>query len=164
MAEKGVGEHIISILVEDRFGALQRIAGVFSRRGFNMNTITVGKTDKPGLSRMTISTTGSAKTVEQMVKQLSKLVETIKVSEFSESDCVTREIALCKIHIKDYNARNEATNFVEVFRGRIIDVSHNSMIVEITGPRDKVDAFMDLMRPFGIKEFVRTGITAMKRD
>ncbi|MEM3030100.1 MAG: acetolactate synthase small subunit [Candidatus Micrarchaeia archaeon] len=157
-------EHILSLLVEDKFGVLQRISGVFSRRGFNMNTITVGKTEKPGLSRMTITTTGDDHTVEQIIKQLSKLVETIKVIEMEPEKAVTREIALAKIHVKDFAARNELMNFTSIFRGRVIDVGANSMIVEVTGPADKIDAFVELIRPFGIKEMVRTGITALSRD
>ena len=156
--------HIISLLVEDRFGALQRIAGVFSRRGFNMNTITVGRTEKPGISRMTITTEGDDKTVEQIIKQLNKVVDVIKVSELEEQECVMREIALLKVHIKDYAARSEMMNYTEIFRGRVVDVSPNSMMVEITGTPDKIDAFVELARPFGIKEMVRTGITALKRE
>ena len=157
-------QYIISITIEDRFGALQRVAGVFSRRGFNMDTITVGKTEKPGLSKMTITTTGEKRTIEQIVKQLSKLVETIKVMELEEKDVVTREIALAKIHVKDYAARTEVMNYTDIFRGRIVDVAANSMVVEVTGTSNKIDGFIELVKPFGIKELVRTGITALSRD
>jgi len=157
-------EHILSLLVEDKFGVLQRISGVFSRRGFNMNTITVGKTERPGLSRMTITTTGDDHTVEQIIKQLSKLVETIKVVEMEPEKTVTREIALLKAHVKDFAARNEIMNFTNIFRGRIVDAGPNAMIIEVTGPADKIDAFVELIKPFGIKEMVRTGITALSRD
>ncbi len=156
--------YIISMLVEDKFGVLQRISGVFSRRGFNMNTITVGRSEKQGVSRMTITTTGDKRMVEQIIKQLNKLVDVIKVIELEENECVTREIALAKVHVKDYVARNELTNFTNIFRGKIVDVGANSMIIEVTGTSDKIDGFIDLIKPFGIKEFVRTGITALSRQ
>ncbi|MFH1286091.1 MAG: acetolactate synthase small subunit [Candidatus Micrarchaeota archaeon] len=156
--------HVISILVEDHFGALQRVAGVFSRRGFNMNTITVGKTEKQGLSRMTITTTGDKGMVEQIVKQLNKLVDAIKVSVLDPGDSVVREIALVKVHVKNFETRNEVMNYSQIFRARVVDVSSDSMMVEVTGTPDKIDAFVELIRPFGLKEFVRTGITALNRD
>lgn len=157
-------EQIISLLVEDKFGVLQRIAGVFSRRGFNMNTITVGRSEKPGLSRMTITTSGSEKIVEQIMKQLSKLVETIKVSELNEEECVVREIGLIKVYVRDFAARSEIINYTQIFRGRVVDASQNSMMIEITGTPEKLDAYTELIKPFGIKELVRTGVTALLRD
>ena len=156
--------YIISMLVEDRFGVLQRIAGVFSRRGFNMDTITVGKTHTTGVSRMTITTTGNEKIVEQMVKQLSKLVETLKVSVVNETESVVREIALVKVHSPDFASRSEILNYADIFRAKIVNVGKSSMIIEITGDYEKIDAFLDLIKPFGIKELVRTGLTAMMRE
>ena len=156
--------YIISLLVEDKFGVLQRISGVFSRRGYNMDTITVGKTHSPGVSRMTITTTGSEKTLEQIIKQLSKLVETLKVSVMSEKDSVLREIALAKVHAPDFASRSEIMNYADIFRAKIVHVGKNNLIVEITGDYEKIDAFFDLIKPFGIKELVRTGLTAMARD
>ncbi|MBI4399473.1 acetolactate synthase small subunit [Candidatus Micrarchaeota archaeon] len=157
-------KHIISILVEDKVGALQRIASVFSKRGFNMDSITVGRTETEGLSRMTIVTNGTEGKIEQMIKQLHKVIDIIKVSELSQEDCVVREIALFKVHVKDINVRSELMNYINIFRGRVVDVSSTSMMVEITGTPDKVDAFADLIKPFGVKEFVRTGITALSRS
>ncbi len=156
--------HIISLLVEDRFGVLQRVASIFSRRGFNMNTITVGVTNQEGMSRMTILAKGDDKKAEQIVKQLSKLPEVIKVGELFESDCVVREIALLKVFVKDYASRSEIMNFTEIFRAKVVDVSKSSMMIEMTGTTDKVDALIDLLKPFGIKEMVRTGITALPRE
>ncbi|MEM3399743.1 MAG: acetolactate synthase small subunit [Candidatus Micrarchaeia archaeon] len=157
-------EHIISMLVEDRMGTLQRIACVFSKRNFNMDTITVGKTEMPGLSRVTITTRGDEKTVEQIVKQLNKLVDVIKVSEMDESTAVIREIAMVKVHVKDFAARSEIMNYSNIFRGRVVDVSPKSITIEVTGTPSKIEAFVDLIKPFGIKEFVRTGVTALARD
>lgn len=163
MTKNGKRLHIISLLVEDRFGVLQRIAGVFSRRGFNMDTITVGRTNIDGSSRMTITTTGDDWTVEQIIKQLNKLVDTIKVSQVDSSEAVIREIALIKIHVKDSSARSEVLSYVNIFRGRVVDVCKRSMMVEVTGQSIKIDAFLDLIRPFGVKDMVRTGLTALAR-
>ncbi|VVB65496.1 Small subunit of acetolactate synthase [Candidatus Gugararchaeum adminiculabundum] len=156
--------HIISMLVEDKFGVLQRISGVFSRRGFNMDSLTVGATTTPGVSRMTITTRGTDERVEQIVKQLSKLVETLKVSELSPDDSVSREIALVKVSVKDFATRSEVLSYADIFRARVVDVAAKSLTIEITGESTKVDAFIDLIKPFGIKEVVRTGICALQRD
>ena len=156
--------HVIMILAEDRVGVLQRVAGIFSRRGFNMNTITVGITNQTGISRMTILTKGDDKSAEQIIKQLSKMPEIIKIGELDETNCVVREIALLKVFVKDYAARSEVMNFTEIFRAKVVDVSKSSIMIEMTGTTDKVDALIELLKPFGIKEMVRTGITALPRE
>lgn len=156
--------HVISLLVEDQFGALQRVAGVFTRRGFNMDTITAGKSETTGISRITITTTGDDATLEKITKQLHKLVEVIKVQHLHEKNSVAKEVALAKIHVKDTASRTELMNFVEIFKAKVVDVSKNTLMVEITGERDKVESFLEVARPFGIRELARTGITALERD
>lgn len=164
MENNGMKRHMVSVLVEDRAGVLQRIAGVFSRRGFNIDTITVGKSERPGLSRMTITIHGSRETLEKIMKQLHKLIETIKVMELDDSNSVVREICLAKVFTKDAAARTEVMNYSDIFRGKVVDVAQNSLMVEVTGDGEKIDAFLELVKPFGIKESVRTGVTALMRD
>jgi len=154
---------IISLLVENKVGVLQRITGVFSKRKFNLLTITVGETETPEVSRMTITTEGDEDIKEQIVKQLNKMVEVLKVSEILEGEAVIREIALIKITAKDFMMRSEIINYAEIFRGRIVDVGKSSVTVEITGTPEKTDAFLKLVKSFGIKEMVRTGVTAIAR-
>lgn len=159
MAEK----HLLTALVENKPGVMQRISGMFSRRGFNIENISVGPTENPAYSRITLAVKGDERVLEQVVKQMNKLVPVIKVRELNEKDAVVRELALVKISVSNQNARNEITHYVEVFRGRIVDVSPDSLIVEITGDPEKIDAFISLVMPYGIKEVARTGITAMHR-
>ena len=154
--------HVISVLVEDNFGVLQRVAGVFSKRGFNIDTLTVGKSEQPGLSRMMITVTGSEDLVEKITKQLNKLVETIKVIEV-KGEFVASEICLVKVHVKDFAARNELMNFAKVYEAKILDATPKSMIFEITGDSGRISNFIGLLLPFGIKEVARTGITAMQK-
>ncbi len=157
------GKHTVCLLVEDKMGVLQRIAGVFTKRGFNIDTLTVGRCETPGMSRMTITIKGDAAVAEKVEKQLNKLVDIIKVVELTPDNSVGREICLIKVHVRDATMRTEIINFTEVFRGKIVDVAEKSMIVEITGDSDKVNAFVELMRGFGIKELVRTGVAAISR-
>jgi acetolactate synthase I/III small subunit len=154
--------HVVSILVENHPGVLARIAGLFSRRGFNIESLAVGTTDKPEVSRMTIVINGDDYTVEQVTKQLNKLVDVIKVNVLTATDSVQRELVLFKVHITA-NTRSEIMQIVDIFRARIVDVSRNSMVVEITGDSSKVKAMEDLLRQFGIKELVRTGLIAIER-
>jgi acetolactate synthase-1/3 small subunit len=155
--------HILVALVEDRPGVLQRVAGMFRKRNFNIDSITVGHSEKDGISRMTISVKGDVKVLEQMLKQLNKLIEVIKVMELPRDDMVSRELALVKIKTKDEKARAEVVQYANIFRGRIIDVRRESLIVEITGDSEKVDAFLKLASMFGIQELAKTGVTAMAR-
>ncbi len=160
MAEK---YHLVSALVENKPGVMQRIAGMFSRRGFNMENLSVGPTENPKYSRITITVGGDEVILEQVIKQMNKLVPVLKVRELSEGESVRRELALIKVSTSRAEARAEITQYVDVFRGSIVDVSSDSMIIEITGDTDKIDAFIRLLQPYGIKEIARTGVTAMHR-
>jgi acetolactate synthase-1/3 small subunit len=154
---------VISILVENRPGVLHMISNLFRRRNFNIESITVGPTQEPDISRMTITINEDDKTVEQVVKQVAKQIDVLKVAELEPGGFVMRELALIKVAVADSKQRSDIMNFVTVFRGRIIDVSTDSITVEITGAPDKIDAFLNLMKTFGIIELARTGITALAR-
>ncbi|MGE5556661.1 MAG: acetolactate synthase small subunit [Methanocella sp.] len=154
---------VISILVENRPGVLHMISNLFRRRNFNIESITVGPTQEPDISRMTITVNEDDKTVEQVVKQVAKQIDVLKVAELEPGGFVMRELALIKVAVADSKQRSDIMNFVTVFRGRIIDVSTDSITVEITGAPDKIDAFLNLMKTFGIIELARTGITALAR-
>lgn len=154
---------VISILVENRPGVLHMISNLFRRRNFNIESITVGLTQEPDISRMTITVNEDDKTVEQVVKQVAKQIDVLKVAELEPGGFVMRELALIKVAVADSKQRSDIMNFVTVFRGRIIDVSTDSITVEITGAPDKIDAFLNLMKTFGIIELARTGITALAR-
>ena len=153
-------KHTISILVNDQPGVLQRVSGLFGRRGYNIDSITVGESEEPGLSRMVIVTTGDNKTVEQISKQLYKLIDVIKVVDLSEHPMVDRELALIKVNA-EAEKRSEVLSVVETFRAAIVDIGSNTMIVQVVGDSSKVDAMTELLRPYGIREISRTGVTAM---
>ena len=155
--------HLLSALVENKPGVMQRISGMFSRRGFNIDNISVGPDKDPNYSRVTITVKGDDRVLEQVVKQLNKLISVIKVRDLNEKDSISRELALVKVNTSKADARTEIAQYVDVFRGSIVDVSQDSMIVEITGDSEKIDAFVNLMQPYGIKELARTGVTAMHR-
>jgi acetolactate synthase-1/3 small subunit len=154
---------VISILVENKPGVLHTIANLFRRRNFNIESITVGPTQEPDTSRMTITINGDEKTVDQVVKQVAKQIDVLKVSELEPGHFVMRELALIKVNVPSSKERSDIINCVGVFRGRIIDVSTDSLTVEITGTPDKIDAFLNLMKTFGVIELARTGITALAR-
>jgi acetolactate synthase I/III small subunit len=154
--------HTISVLVENEFGVLSRIAGLFSGRGFNIESLCVAETLDPTISTMTIVTTGNEAILEQILKQLNKLINVIKVIDFKDLDSVSREMVLVKVSA-DEKVREEILRMVEIFRGRIIDVSPKTYTIMITGDEGKVEAFLTLIKPLGIKEIVRTGLIAMLR-
>jgi acetolactate synthase-1/3 small subunit len=154
---------VISVLVENKPGVLHLIANLFRRRNFNIESITVGPTEQPHIARMTITVNEDEKTIDQVVKQVAKQIDVLKVGELESGSFVMRELALIKVKVKDSKERSDIINFVDVFRGRIIDVSTDSLTVEITGTPDKIDAFLNLMKSFGILELARTGITALAR-
>jgi len=154
---------VISVLVENKPGVLHLIANLFRRRNFNIESITVGPTQQPNIARMTITVNEDEKTIDQVVKQVAKQIDVLKVSELEQGSFVMRELSLIKVKVKDSKERSDVINFVDVFRGRIIDVSTDSLTIEITGTPDKIDAFLNLMRTFGIIELARTGITALAR-
>jgi len=154
--------HIISILVENQVGVLAQVAGLFSARGYNIESLNVGITNNPRFSHMTIVSIGEDAVIEQIRKQLEKLVLVVKVSDFSGQSYVERELVLMKINAPA-SKRMELMGLVEVFRAKIIDVSPTEMIVEVSGTEDKVEAFAQLVAPYGIKELARTGPVAMLR-
>lgn len=154
--------HILAILVENEPGVLNRISGLFSRRGYNIDSISVGVTERTDVSRMTITLNGDEKTLEQITKQLNKLPDVIKVSHLDQ-DYVERGLALIKVDISGPDARSEVMQVADVFRGAVIDVSRDTVTVEVTGTDDKIQAMMDLLREHGIKEVARTGGAAMAR-
>jgi len=154
---------VIAALVENKPGVLHSVANMFRRRDFNIESITVGPTEQHDLSRMTITVNGDEKTLEQVVKQMSKLIDVVKVSRLEPENIVTRALALIKVNIPDNKSRSDVINCVEVFRGRVVDVSPESLTMEITGTPDKIDAFLNLMRTYGIMELARTGLTALSR-
>ncbi len=155
--------HVLVALVEDRPGVMQRVSGLFRKRNFNIDSITVGRSEKEGISRMTLTVRGDQRILEQVMKQLNKLVEVLKVVQVEGADSVMRELALVKISTKDQNSRAEIVQYVNIFRGRIVDVGKDSLIVEITGDSEKIDAFVNFVSTFGIKELAKTGVTAMTR-
>ena len=155
-------KHTIAVIVENKSGVLTRIAGLFSRRSFNIDSLSVGATDNPDYSRMTITVHGDRDVLEQVIKQLSKLINVIRVSEMEAGESIERELAIIKVNA-DKESRSEIMQIVNIFRAKIIDVSHRSMIIEVTGDEEKIDAIMQLLRQFGIKEIARTGKVSMVR-
>jgi acetolactate synthase-1/3 small subunit len=155
--------HIISALVLHKPGVLQRVAGLFTRRAFNIDSITVGTSEKEGMARMTIISRGDEKVLEQITKQLNKLIDVIKVRDLEYETTVKRELCLIKVNSPTEKIRSEVIQYAGIFRGRIIDVSPETLTIEITGDSDKIDTLIDLVRGFGIKEIARTGPTAMSR-
>jgi acetolactate synthase-1/3 small subunit len=154
--------HTISVLVENEFGVLARVAGLFSGRGFNIESLTVAETLDPTVSRITLVTHGDDQVLEQITKQLNKLISVIKVIDFLDTKHVERELALIKVTANE-TTRAEVMNIVDIFRAKVIDVSAQSYIIELTGDEDKISAIVDLLRPLGIVEIARTGKVAMHR-
>ncbi|TBL69294.1 acetolactate synthase small subunit [Paenibacillus thalictri] len=154
--------HTVSVLVNNQPGVLQRVSGLFGRRGFNIDSITVGESEEPGLSRMVIVTTGDDKTLEQVSKQLYKLIDVIKVVDLSSNPMVARELALIKVSAEP-SARPEILGIVETFRAAVVDIGPSSLIVQVVGDSEKIDAMVELLKPYGIRELSRTGVTAMIR-
>jgi len=155
-------KHILSILVENKPGVLARIAGLFARRGFNIDSLAVGPTDDVHISRITLTVDGAAHPIDQVTKQLHKLVNVIKIRDLEPEDTVARELALFKINA-DGDHRGQIMQFTEIFRGKTVDVGKRSVTVEITGNDDKIEAFEQMVRPFGLIEMVRTGEIAVSR-
>lgn len=155
-------KHTIIALAQNKPGVLNRIFSLFRRRRFNVESITAGYTEIPDVSRITLTTTGTEKTVEQITKQMYKILEVVKVSDVTDDDCVIRELALVKV-ATTMQTRNEIIQLVDIFRGRIVDVAHNSLTLEITGTEEKIDSLFELLKKYGIKEMARTGRTAMVR-
>jgi len=159
--EKGLV--LISAIVEHKPGVLHRISNMFRRRDFNIESISVGVTEFKDLARMTITVKGDERVADQVVKQMGKLIDVIYVEVLDWSNSVQRELALIKLKAETHEKRSEIMDYASVFRGRIIDVARDSLIVEITGDSEKIDAFINLTKPFGVIEVARTGITALSR-
>ena len=154
--------HTISVLVENKFGVLTRIAGLFSGRGYNIDTLNVGPTHDPNTSRMTIVTRGDDATLEQIVKQLNKLVDILQVRDFREGEYVDRELVLIKVTVNS-QTRAEVMQITDIFRAKIVDVQPASLTIEITGDESKIEKFIELMKTFGVLELTRTGKVALPR-
>ncbi len=155
-------KHTLSVMVENNPGVLARVAGLFSRRGFNIDSLAVGRTDNPNVSRMTIVVEGDDQTIEQVTKQLHKLIDVIKINDITKDAYVDRELVMIKVYA-EASARAEIMQLVDIFRARIVDVGRKTLTIEVTGNEGKISAFEDCLLPFGIKELVRTGKIAMLR-
>jgi acetolactate synthase I/III small subunit len=156
-------EHIISVLVENKFGVLARVAGLFSARGYNIESLSVAATLDPTTSRITIVTNGDDRIIEQIMKQLNKVVEVLEVVDLTETDFLDRETALIKVHTKP-EQRDEAIRIADIFRAKIVDSSLTTYTIEITGDVDKVEALINMLKPLGIKELIRTGRIGIARE
>ncbi|MFD2610971.1 acetolactate synthase small subunit [Paenibacillus gansuensis] len=155
-------KHTIAVIVNDQPGVLQRVSGLFGRRGFNIESITVGQSEEAGLSRMVIVTTGDGTTLEQVTKQLYKLIDVIKVNDISSNPMVARELALIKVSALPAK-RPEIMGIVDTFRAAVVDIGTETLMVQAVGDTEKIDAMIELMQPYGIHELSRTGVTAMVR-
>lgn len=155
-------KHTISVLVENQAGVLARIAGLFSARGFNIDSLAVGETEDPSVSRMTIVTHGDDRVIEQIMKQLNKLIDVIKVQDLNEVDMIERELVLVKV-AATASTRTELMQIVNTFRAKVVDVNPKSLTIEVTGNQSKIDALLELVRPFGLKSVARTGVIALTR-
>lgn len=156
-----MNRHIISVLVENSSGVLSRISGLFSRRAYNIHSLTVGPTDDESISRMTITVSGDEQVFQQIKKQLNKLIEVIKIIELQPDKSVCRELIM--IRVNSLNERSSIIEIANIFRANIIDVSLESLVLELTGDKSKIDAFQSMLEPFGIIEIVRTGIAGLQR-
>jgi len=155
-------KHVISALVQNQPGVLSRISGMFSARGYNIDSLVVGRTQDPSLSRMTIVVIGDGQVLEQAVKQLAKLVAVVDVAEHKDLPCVVRDLMLARIAAPPAK-RAQVVDLVDLFRGRVVDISHDSVIVELAGPEAKIEGFIELARPYGLIELARTGVISMPR-
>lgn len=155
--------HTISLLVENQFGVLARIAGLFSGRGFNIDSISVGEANEPGMARMTIVTHGDEMIIEQIIKQLNRLINVIRVVDLTDTSFINRELALVKVNANP-GSRQEIVQIAEIFRAKIVDISQKTLTIEATGNEDKIDAIIGMLRPFGLREVARSGRIAMTRE
>ncbi len=155
--------HIVSVLVENKPGVLFRVANLFRRRNFNIESISVGPTERKEFSRMTITLNGDNATVEQLVKQLSKIVDVVKISLLNPRNTILRELALIKLHVKDSKVRSDILSYAQIFKGKVVDAAEDTMTVEVIGTPEKINAFLKIASSIGIKEMARTGLTAIER-
>lgn len=155
-------KHIISVLVENQFGTFNRVVTMFSGKGFNVHSLSIGETENPEVSRMTIVTEGDDQIIDQIVKQLNRLIDTIKVIDLTHQWKVQRELALITVYYQK-GTRSEIIELAEIFRGKVVDINNKTIMVELTGPPEKVDAAINVLSPFGIKELARSGNVVLKR-
>ena len=158
-----MNRHVISILVENHAGVLSRVSGLFSRRGYNIDSLSVGVTEDSKVSRITVVAFGDDNIIYQIHKQLEKLVDVLEVAELAPENSVYRELALIKVSVDSPAVRSDIIGISEIFRASVIDVSHTSLIMELTGDQSKIDAFTRLLAPYGIREIVRTGLSGIQR-
>lgn len=155
-------KHLITALVQNQPGVLAHVVGMFAARGFNIDSLVVGRTDDPELSRMTIVVIGDERTLEQVRKQLAKIVTVVKVRDYKDVDYVERDLMLIRV-ATSADKRAEVVQLVNLFRGHVVDVALRSLLIELAGPEEKLEAFIDMTRPYGIRELARTGVIAMPR-
>lgn len=160
--DNNTSKHILSVLVENHAGVLSKVAGLFSRRGFNIHSLTVGTTEDKNISRMTIIVDGDKHLIEQITKQLNKLVDVIKIKQLNAEDTVSRELILIKVSATS-ETRNEIIQIVDIFRAKIVDISEKTLTIEMTGKEDKISALTDMLKSFGILELARTGSVSLER-
>ena len=156
-------KHKLAVTVENTPGILAKVAGLFSRRGYNIDSLVASSTEDPGISRMTIVVNGDEEVIEQVTKQLHKLIDVIKVHDITYDEIVERQLLLIRVSA-DHQTRSEIIQIMDIFRARIVDIGRRSLIIEATGDEDKIDAIIKSLRPFGIQEIVKTGISAMVRS
>jgi acetolactate synthase-1/3 small subunit len=156
-------KHIISALVENKPGVLAHVAGMFAARGFNIDSLVVGRTEDPDLSRMTLVVVGDDRVVEQVRKQLAKIIPVVKVQDFAGEPVVARDLMLITVSAPP-DKRSEIFSMIEMFRGKVVDISQKSLMIEVSGPESKIEAFIEVCRPYGIKNVARTGTIAMPRQ
>ncbi len=159
-----VKRHVIIVRALHNFGVLTRITSLFAGRGYNIDSLSVGKTNEEGVARITIVVNGDERIIEQIIKQLRKLIETLRVKDITVMPHIERELSLIKVHAGTDSERNEIMRLVNIFRARIVDVYTDTYTIEITGTVEKIEAFIDLIRPFGIKDIARTGVVAITRE
>jgi acetolactate synthase-1/3 small subunit len=155
-------QRVISVLLENKFGAFNRVSALFSGKGFNISSISIGETENKEVSRMTLVTSGDDKIIDQIIKQLNRLIETYKVVDLTKTKAVYRELALISVSYKK-GTRSEILDICEIFQGKVVDITNKSIMVEITGPPDKIDAAINILLPYGIIEIARSGMVALKR-
>lgn len=164
MENKNFKQHLISVTVENKFGVLARIAGLFSARGYNIDSLSVAETEDPTVSRMIIVVRGDERILEQIYKQLNKLIDVIKVQDLTGEEFVERELVLVKVNAPNPSARQEIMQLVNIFRAKIVDIGKKTLTIELVGGSAKVRAMLELLKPFGIKEMSRTGKIAISRE
>ena len=157
-----MNQHILSVLVNNHPGLLSKVSGLFSRRGFNIESLAVGVCEKPGCSRMTIVVNGDEQVIDQVMKQLDKLIDVLAIERLPQTGSVQRELILVKVQV-DLQSRQEVIQIAEIFRARIVDVANNGLTLELTGTEDKLSAFTNLLKPFTIEQIMRTGLVAVSR-